>query len=86
MPGFVPKGPWNKPVNWNQLVTSTGEVCMPFAAYVQPETRLVSAVFPEFHRLPAELQLRIFQSCSYATLFRLMQVSSATQHEAQKLF
>ncbi|CAO2651718.1 Nn.00g000010.m01.CDS01, partial [Neocucurbitaria sp. VM-36] len=87
MPGFVPKVQWKKPLNWNQLVTSGGEACIPFAAYVQPETtHLVPVTFPQFSRLPAELQLRILRFCSYATLFQLMHVCSTTRHEAQKLF
>jgi hypothetical protein len=83
----ISKGPWTKPLNWNLQANLYGEPCIPFALYVQQEpTHPLYPAFPQFHALPAELQLRILRFCDSPTLFQLMQASSAMRIEAKKLF
>ncbi|KAF2278350.1 uncharacterized protein EI97DRAFT_414808 [Westerdykella ornata] len=84
---LVSQRPCTDPLNWNLYADFSGEMYIPFHDYVQPEqTCQVDVPFPQFLRLPRELQLRILRSCSSATLFQLMHVSSATRDEARKLF
>jgi hypothetical protein len=76
-----------EPLNWNRFATRGGEICVPFAHYVQRNTAHVTgAVFSPFLRLPRELQLRVIHFCDKATLFQLMHASSVTRNEAEQLF
>jgi hypothetical protein len=81
------KGPWTRPLNWTLHATFNGEHRTPFSHYVYPEAVQASrAAFPQFRKLPTELQLRILYFCDSPTLFWLMQVSLATRTEAKALF
>ncbi|KAF2000854.1 hypothetical protein P154DRAFT_433940 [Amniculicola lignicola CBS 123094] len=81
------KGPWPWPLDWNLHAASQGEPRIPFCNYVQPESPLSACgVFPQFHRLPVELQLHIIHLYDTPTLSRLMQASSNIRTEAQMLF
>lgn len=76
-----------EPLNWNRFATPGGEICVPFAHYVQRDTTHVTdAVFLPFLQLPRELQLRVIHFCDKATLFQLMHASSITRNEAEQLF
>jgi hypothetical protein len=76
-----------QPLNWNRFATRGGEICVPFAHYVQRNTtHVTNAVFSPFLRLPRELQLRVIYFCNEATLFQLMHASSVTRNEAKRLF
>lgn len=76
---------WTEPLNLNLRMTSHGEERIPFHFYVQPCASLPSS-FPQFDKLPAELQLHILSFCSAPTLFHVMHVSSTLRLEATKLF
>jgi hypothetical protein len=87
MSRVVPQGPWTEPLNWNLHTTHEGEICVPFPLHVQPEiTNQATSSFPQFVRLPVELQLYIVRLCDRPVLFQLMQVSSAMRKDSQKLF
>lgn len=77
-------------LNWNLHTlpcSDYGDPFVPFEISVQPDPVCpTSAEFPYFNTLPIELQLRVFQLCTRATLFQLMRVSSYTRREAFKLF
>jgi hypothetical protein len=76
-----------EPLNWNRFATRGGEICVPFAHYVQRNiAHVTGAVFSPFLRLPRELQLRVIHFCDKATLFQLMHSSSVTRNEAEQLF
>ncbi|KAH8729086.1 hypothetical protein GQ44DRAFT_723979 [Phaeosphaeriaceae sp. PMI808] len=84
---IVPEGPWTKPLNFNQLATTDGEICVPFAESIREDTTSRGGVtFPQFALLPSELKIYFLNFCSQATLFRLMHVSSSMRVEAEKLF
>ena len=83
--------------NWEQLIdtnifgiqsTSLGELCIPFACHVRHpiSTAPSNLSFPQFVRLPVELQLYVLRFCDKPTLFRLMQTSHSIRTEATKLF
>jgi hypothetical protein len=79
--------PWIGPINWRLHATDLGEICTPFAHYVQLDPKCCGCpAFPAFTRLPTELQIHVLRFCSSATLFQLMQTSTALRHEASKLF
>ncbi|KAI8930526.1 hypothetical protein NX059_012128 [Plenodomus lindquistii] len=87
MPRIVPQGPWTTELDWNLHATHDGETCTPFHLYVRPRAvHQLARDFPQFSRLPAELQIAIFRHCDSAVLFQLMRVSSKTRREAEKLF
>lgn len=69
-------------------MNSDAEELIPFHVLVQPDATESSenASFPQFNRLPTELQIRIIALCPTPTLFRLMHVSSTLRIEAAKLF
>lgn len=80
-----PRKPSKDPPNWN--VSCFGEIRVAFSNYVRREIQHQSASeFPQFSRLPIELQYYIVYYCDIPTLFRLMQVSSALRTEAKKQF
>ncbi|KAF2714734.1 hypothetical protein K504DRAFT_486566 [Pleomassaria siparia CBS 279.74] len=84
-----PGGPWTKPLDVNLHCTFYGETVIPFALYVKPiptESSYSYSAFPQFCRLPVELQLRIIHFCDSSTLFQLMQTTSYIRSEAKKLF
>jgi hypothetical protein len=87
MSKFVPQGPWTDPPPWNLHVNHNGGPCVPFHLHCQPGPKTHPASsFPQFKRLPFELQLHIMCFCDRAVLYQLMHVSSATRKEAKKLF
>lgn len=68
-----------------------GEQLVPFHLCVQPSAVQICSSsqissFPQFGKLPAELQLRILALCSAPTLFQAMRVSSTLRIEASKIF
>ena len=90
LPATLAKPPWTKPLNWNLHMTCDGEERIPFHLYVQsgaiqPSFQFENS-FPQFDKLPSELQLRILTFCSASTLFQVMRVSSSLRIEAAKLF
>jgi hypothetical protein len=72
--------------NWDLCATNAWELLTLFAQHVRLDTHRKYATFLAFSRLPAELQIRVLQFCSNATLFQLMQTSATLRHEASKLF
>jgi hypothetical protein len=84
---IVPQSPGPGPIDWHLHVTDLGEKCIPFARYVRPEpTCRVDSIFPDFDRLPIEVQFHVLSFCDSATLFQLMQTSATLRCEAKKLF
>ncbi|KAF1962013.1 hypothetical protein CC80DRAFT_589468 [Byssothecium circinans] len=83
----IPKGFWQRPLNFDLHATTNGELRIPFARYIRPSESTCSpdAAFPQFSNLPVELQLRVLQSCDSPTLSQLMQTSSFLRTEAKKL-
>lgn len=72
-------------------IDSAGDPRIPFACYLaqqtQPSITLPgSGIFHRFRELPAEIQIKILESCDAATLFRLLQTCSSIRNEAEKLF
>jgi hypothetical protein len=61
---------------------------IPFGTYLNEfiGTKHTSATFHFFLRLPAELQLKILESCDARTLFKLMQTCSSIRKDATNLF
>jgi hypothetical protein len=87
MQSVVPESLCLGPLDWNMRTTGYYEPLIPFAHYVQRRLMpLSTAGFCRFSKLPRELQLHILGFCKSAALFQLMQVSSTTRREAQKLF
>ncbi|KAI9661805.1 MAG: hypothetical protein M1821_009044 [Bathelium mastoideum] len=85
------KPPWAKPLNWDLHMTVDGEEVIPFHLHVQhdaiePTFPFQISSFPQFNKLPPELQLRVLSFCSACTLFQVMRVSSTLRIEAAKLF
>ena len=84
---IVPKGPWTTSLNWNTLATPDREIRSTFHHHVQlGESCQQGSSFPQFMRLPVELQHHILGFCDDATLFALMHASSNTRDVARKLF
>ncbi|EOA83896.1 hypothetical protein ACJQWK_00876 [Exserohilum turcicum] len=89
---IVPGSPSTGPIGWHLHATECGETRTSFASYVQLDfvagttTKSAKTGFPDFSRLPAELQVHVLSFCSSATLFRLMHTCSALRHAASKLF
>jgi hypothetical protein len=81
----IPRPPWIKPLNWNLHVTFDGEERIPFHLFVHTRAA-ATLLFPQFGKLPTELQFRILAFCSAPTLFQAMRVSSRLRTEAIKLF
>ena len=68
---------WNKRTTFQSYVKLTASVpCVPGQA----------SLFPDFNRLPAELQVHVLSFCSPSTLFQAMHASSVLRVEASKLF
>lgn len=92
LPRATPKGLWRKPLDLGLMTdiarTEGLELCVPFSRHVlqsgSKNPRVIE--IPQFSRLPAELQLRIFSLCDSPTLFQLMHTSSTIRCEAKKLF
>ncbi|KAI9698343.1 MAG: hypothetical protein M1820_007505 [Bogoriella megaspora] len=87
----LPKPPWTMPLNWDLLLSSNWEERISFHLYVHPDAFKTPCPyqnfsFPQFDKLPSELQLRVLNFCSASALFQLMRVSSALRVEAARLF
>ncbi|KAF2999027.1 hypothetical protein E8E13_008267 [Curvularia kusanoi] len=83
----IAEGNWRKPLDLTIPSTWEGELKVPFPTFVRNKDWTVSeTVFPQYTRLPAELQLRILQLCDQPSLFELMHTSRHIRAEAQKLF
>lgn len=83
--------PWKEGLDWGLYTTLEWEKRVPFHAYVCNSPTLTPAdrriySFPQFSKLPSELQLRILALCPAHTLFQWMHVSSNLRIEASKLF
>jgi hypothetical protein len=83
---IVPKGPWTTSLNWKTLATPYRETRSTFHQHVQSGDDISGSSFPQFIRLPVELQRHTLRFCDGATLFALMHASSTTRDEARKLF
>ncbi|KAH7071491.1 hypothetical protein BKA63DRAFT_73530 [Paraphoma chrysanthemicola] len=98
VPEFIPNflatlshPPWTGGLRWGLCVTQQGEERVLFSSYVQhqpvaPDTLCPVESFPQFSRLPTELQFRILSFCSARILFQAMRASSTLRIEASKLF
>lgn len=77
--------------DWNLHVTSGWERRIPFCLHIHDHATATSSqqpeyLFPQFSKLPAELQVRVLTFCAPSTLFKARQTSSTIYVEASKLF
>jgi hypothetical protein len=79
--------------NWTQShdvtlpASDKGELRVPFSRHIhQSNPPTPNRTFPQYPRLPAELQLRVLSHCDKPTLFQLMHTSQSMQIESEKLF
>lgn len=73
----------------NLCTTRFDSVQVPFGYFAKPQAYLVLApiyCFPQFLRLPTDIQLIIYECCDAATLFQLMRTCSRTRAGAVKIF
>jgi hypothetical protein len=87
----LPYPPWKKEQDWGLLTTQAWEKRVPFHTFVRHRsfatyTHGQVSLFPQFKKLPTEIQLRVLALCPAHTLFKLMHVSSMLRTEASKLF
>ena len=87
---IIPRWPSPELPIWNLHTNPLNEICIPFSQFVKPRqsqnASSATCTFPQFGRLPAEMQLHILDFCDAPTLFQLMHVSAALCMEAKKLF
>jgi hypothetical protein len=83
----IADGNWQRPLDLSLHSTFQGELQVPFARHVRRMNPTIpQANFPQYTKLPAELQLSIIGFCDQATIFQLMHTSRQTRAEARKLF
>ncbi|KAF2274546.1 uncharacterized protein EI97DRAFT_468725 [Westerdykella ornata] len=80
-----PTGPWATPLNWDVETSLDGELRIRFPDYVRSGEKS-QAEFPQFSKLPIEIQYRMISFCDTPSLFQLMHVSSAIRKEAKRYF
>ncbi|PVI03009.1 hypothetical protein DM02DRAFT_652987 [Periconia macrospinosa] len=80
---------WKQPLDVTLPVGCRGELLVPFSRHIRqssinPPTSHWS--FPQYSRLPAELQLRVLRCCDKPTLFQLMHTSRDLRADSERLF